>query len=939
MPKPAIIQAIEAAAGCVLTEQPDLSKVKKYDFSKSFAQNAKGEVTGLNLRGAGLKKFEYWSELPVLEVLNLSENELKTIEVPAGMKELRFLNLTENTELEQVTFAAGLPKLEELRLEECKLKRLHLPAGFEALHTLHAGYNQLQEVNIEGDCPDLQLLYLGSNQLKSFKLPRSRERLKWIELAKNPIESPPQEIVGQGSAAILNWYAASKKALNEVKVLIVGDPKAGKTSLLRRLKNDEFNPDEPQTDGIIIETFEFDQMPTFGKQKKLHGIKAYFWDFGGQDIMSSTHQFFMTNRSVYLLLLEARNDKDPGQQVRQWLAQITRQGGDSPVLIVVNKIEINRSFGVDIYELQQEYPQIKAVEKISCANREKIEELRNLLEKYIPEAELFNTQIDERWIEVKEDLQKETGKNHYIPHKKFLDICRKHRLADPVEQNQAITFLNDLGIVLHFEQLDLKEYYVLDPYWVTYGVYRIITSPTAQRLNGSVPLDQLDFIVNKESRKDGEYRSSARARHEYSPNELRYLADIMAQFKLSFYTNQRQTILIPDLLDYKTPVKKSEDFDRDSDKLSLVYDYGKDLPAHTMARFIVERHAEIDYPWRTGVVLECKSSLRARAIVSKVEKQIRITVSGDHRDKRDYLTVLRYTLDEINQDQRVNPAIKIPLPGFENQYVALDKLLRMEKRGDTTYIHDEIEEEPSFEIKKLLEGIESKEAVQQRAQTIIHNYYGNFGPEPKYAAPAPERPSASLKKILFLHSSPTDTNTLDFGHELHNIQNAHRGSTRRDEYAEPVIRPAVPAAKFTREVLAVKPAILHLAMHASKSEGLYFEGPDGAVQAVSPEKLSAYFEIIAEEYRPYLCVLSACNTHAHAVAIQGFCDFVVGMQDFFPDEAAKIYNEAFYEHLFDGNKVATAHKAALLALEEAGLSFKNQKFPLHEIPVLLTKNE
>lgn len=937
MPKPAIIRTIEAAAGCTLTEQLDLSKLKKYDFPKTYALDANGNVIGLNLRGVGLKTFDFWAELVHLQVLNLSENKLTEISFPAGLKTLAFVNLSENPELRSAVFVEGLPKLEELRLSECKLARLDLPPGFLALDTLHAGRNALEEMVFQGDCPAVQHLYLGSNQLKSLKLPRAEKRLQWIELAENPMESPPKEIVEQGSAAILNWFAANKKALNEVKVLIIGDAEAGKTSLLRRLKNDEFNPKEPQTDGIIIETFDFDRMPTFAGQQKLHGIRAYCWDFGGQEILGSTHQFFMTNRSVYVLLLEARSDKDTEQQVRQWLSQIKRQGGNSPVLIVVNKIEVNRSFGVDTYKLRQEFPQIKDSIKISCALPENIKELRDLLEKHIPEAELFNTQIDERWLEIKEDLQTITRKNHYIAHKEFLEICRKHGLTDTIEQSQAITFLNDLGIVLHFEHLNLQEYYVLDPYWVTYGVYRIITSPTAQQQKGSIQITQLDFIVNKEHRKDGEYRASTRATHEYGPNELRYLADIMAEFKLSFYTNQHQTILIPDLLDYKTPVEESKAFDRATNKLSLVYDYGKDLPAHTFSRFMVERHAEIEYPWRTGVILTCASSMQARAMVIRVEKQIRIIVTGDHRDKRDYLAVLRYTLDQINLDQKVNPSIKIPLPGYENQFVVLDELLRREKSGETEYIHYAIEEQPKFEIKKLLEGIESKEAVHQRAQTIIHNYYGEGGFGDKTTVPKPSQPEEEIKKILFLFSSPTDKNALDFGRDLKNIQSAHRSSIKRDEYAEPIIRPSVPAAKFTRTVLADKPAILHLTMHASKSEGLYFEDQNGEVQAISPDKLVAYFEIITEEYRPYLCVLSACNTIGHARALQPFCDYVVGMQDFFPDDAAKIYSEAFYEHLFDGNKVATAHKAALQALKEAGLSFKNQEFPVHEIPVLLTK--
>ena len=121
-----------------------------------------------------------------------------------------------------------------------------------------------------------------------------------INLYGNPIEIPPIEVVKQGNNAIIKWFAAKKKKLNEVKVLLVGEAKAGKTSLMRRLLDNSYNKQESQTDGISIEEFDFSKLKTFVEQEKLHGIKAYFWDFGGQEIMHSTHQFFMTKRSLYI---------------------------------------------------------------------------------------------------------------------------------------------------------------------------------------------------------------------------------------------------------------------------------------------------------------------------------------------------------------------------------------------------------------------------------------------------------------------------------------------------------------------------------------------------------------------------------------------------------------------------------------------------------------
>ena len=45
-----------------------------------------------------------------------------------------------------------------------------------------------------------------------------------------------------------------------------------------------------------------------------------------------------------------------------------------------------------------------------------------------------------------------------------------------------VEFLNDLGVAMHFKDLDLDAMHVLDPLWLTNGVYRLITAEkTAQR--------------------------------------------------------------------------------------------------------------------------------------------------------------------------------------------------------------------------------------------------------------------------------------------------------------------------------------------------------------------------------------------------------------------------------------------------------------------------
>nr|WP_263012802.1 hypothetical protein [Laspinema sp. D3b] len=79
-------------------------------------------------------------------------------------------------------------------------------------------------------------------------------------------------------------------------MIVVGEGGVGKTSLLKALRGESFNPQEFTTNGIDIRTREFSH-PT----KPAVTMQLHVWDFGGQQIYHATHQFFLTKRSVFFL--------------------------------------------------------------------------------------------------------------------------------------------------------------------------------------------------------------------------------------------------------------------------------------------------------------------------------------------------------------------------------------------------------------------------------------------------------------------------------------------------------------------------------------------------------------------------------------------------------------------------------------------------------------
>jgi small GTP-binding protein len=353
-------------------------------------------------------------ELKNLTDLYLSGNRLKTL--PAEIGKLK--NITSfyiyGNQLERLPAEIGeLKNLTELNLSRNQLERLPAEIGeLKNLITLFLSDNQLKTLPAEiGELKNLTMLNLSRNQLE--RLPAEIGELKNLTelgLSENPLKSPPPEIAKRGIKAIKSYFKSLEpetQALNEVKVLLVGDGGAGKTSLVKQLLGEEFDRHELQTHGINI------------RNRKVKDILVHFWDFGGQEIMHATHQFFLSKRSLYILVLDGRRD----EKTEYWLKHIESFGGDSPILVVLNKIDENPSFEVNRKFLQEKYKGIKGFYRVSCAKREGIDVIAAALSNALANVELIETPWPKTWFNVKTQLEAMT--ENFISIDGYKEMCTK----------------------------------------------------------------------------------------------------------------------------------------------------------------------------------------------------------------------------------------------------------------------------------------------------------------------------------------------------------------------------------------------------------------------------------------------------------------------------------------------------------------------------------
>ncbi|HSI75239.1 MAG TPA: hypothetical protein VK957_05080 [Lunatimonas sp.] len=194
----------------------------------------------------------------------------------------------------------------------------------------------------------------------------------------------------------------------------------------------------------------------------------------------------------------------------------------------------------------------------------------------------------------------------------------------------------------------------------------------------------------------------------------------------------------------------------------------------------------------------------------------------------------------------------------------------------------------------------------------------------------------SKKTILFICTSPKNKNPLDFGSEFKGIKDSLQKGTDRYNYVIE-IEPSVKKNEFLHLLLRYQPDFLHLSMHSSLDNGLYFEDENKQVSPMPVEEFDGIMKVYGEKHNPQVVILSACNSNAHAQAAKKYCKYAVGTQTVFPMDAGVIYAAHFYACLFENNfsNIQICHDAGKNAIEIYQPRFDDiNNIPVHEIPVL-----
>lgn len=618
----------------------DLSKTEKLPMGsnfKGYTLNRNGQVIGLSLCFCEIKNVNriipFLKRFTNLTLLSLGNNQFKDITPLKDLKNLRGLSLWQN-EIRDISVLQDLKKLTELRLQENQLKDISSLKYLNELKTLDLQENPLQEL------PDWITMYDMEIQWESYW-----GKYGYISFFNNPLKSPPPEIVKQGKEAVRNYFEQLKKQgkdnIYEAKLMLVGEPGSGKTTLMNLLFDKDFpvpNKKQKSTLGIEVRQnwgFSIDDKKDF---------KAHIWDFGGQQIQYMLHQFFLTSDCLYILMAEKRREL---ANFDYWLNIINILGKNSPVVTLFNEIniEIIASFIYDEKKYRNLFPELSLQRldvNLADIRDGRFDTLLHTIKKQLSKLELVGKEVPARWVDIRKELEKRRANKH-IHINEYFEICKKFDIEKEADQMLILRYFHLLGIVLHFcEDENLCDTLFLDPNWTVDAIYSVLANKEIEKSNGFIKKSDIDKIWSAKG---------------YEFEERTKLLQLMLKdkFELCYkLPGTEDNYIVPLLL---SPQKPEYVWDN-NDNLQFRFQYPF-MPKGIVSRLIVRMHENVyqNAVWNEGVLFK-KNGAMAQVIEQKTVKEglkvIEIRLKGTPNSRKDLLTLIREEIKKIQNSSFPN---------------------------------------------------------------------------------------------------------------------------------------------------------------------------------------------------------------------------------------------------------------------------------------------
>jgi small GTP-binding protein len=613
-----------------------------------------------------------FTQLKTLVTLHANNNAIT--ELPARFERLEKLTTLELGNNQLTALPDGIGELTRLRVFDVGNSLTLNRSGEDR----RAARNQLRELPATlSQLKQLAQLFAQNNQIG--RLPQqllNLRGLRRLDLRGNPLPIPP-EILSKAYLphAIINYYedalnAPPEMQLNEAHVVVIGPQNAGKSALIEHLISGRSASDKPLPTGLNVRRW---QVKT-GEQT----VRVNVWD-GDPGLLETPHQFWRTQRTVYLLVTDATID-EADNHLETWLRLIRTFGKNTPVVIAHNKSDIGRFSLVDT-ALRDKFKQVAAVQPVSAQTGDGIEPLRDAISVTVTSLKHVDDLIPRAWYQLK--LQLESSSDMVLTFTDYQQLCTTQEIADEYTQRTLLQFLDDIDVVvLLYSRKTQDVTHVIKREWLVEAIYRILHAKTAGRF---APDRLQDWL----------------AEDTHSAETHTIILQAMQQLQLGYFSGDQ--FIIPSALTARQPAQWQPDN-------PVVFQYGFSiLPYSLVAGAIVKlrNFVEPDLIWRDGALLAFEDS-RALIKADSAEKTITIAINGSTESARQLLSLVRTHFDALDHGlPGLTIQRRVLLPPDDTISENFDHLVTLEQMGVRSFVPEGSQN--TFDVTATLNRIVSPE--------------------------------------------------------------------------------------------------------------------------------------------------------------------------------------------------------------------------------------
>ena len=615
------ISDISVMPNLTLMSELDLSCTKVSDIS---ALSKMTSLVELDLSRTNVSNISALANLSSLSKLDLSETNVRDISALSGLTDLKALNLN-GIEIDDLNAISGLTALDYLELQNSKTAAI--PESF-----LDLNLSFITEQNI----------YITHK--------------KGINICGLTLTDQPIEIFSQGIELIRAYYREKNTVpVNECKVIFLGDAESGKTHSIRRLLNN----------GEILENF--DGETTHGIETTVSRIKLEeseitinYWDFGGQEIQHSMHRVFLTERTVYVVFLNASQDERMDEKARYWLENIKVFAPDAPVLVVINKIDQNEHPRFNEKGFLEAYGgQVKKVIRLSAKTDKPqafLNKLQGNINSIVMELPTVSKKIPRSWKELMENIR--GMEEHYLTTDQFIEKCKSNRIKDYKDiHDELVDLFQVIGVSFcYYKDRSIADYMLLSPRWMLNALYTIVTNGKVVARNGVISQDDLYDLLQKDTI-NGASIKRVIPELRYKGFEINFILGVIRMFSLS-YRLEDGSEFFPMLCDGDEKISVKEVVPENALHFIFRYTY---LPTNVMHRLVVEMQRDLDYQyvWYTGAVFRNELQNQS-AYIHTLGNDLHIYAYGEE----EYYNLNEYLTPIINRIRYINRYIGISVEEY-----------------------------------------------------------------------------------------------------------------------------------------------------------------------------------------------------------------------------------------------------------------------------------